>query len=149
MHYQEVRQGRTFVLRLEHGEIIHETVEAFAREQQVLSAAVIVLGGVDGGSRLVTGPKHDQERPVDPMQLMLNNVHEAVGTGTIFPNDQDQPQLHMHLSCGRAQASSTGCIRPGVRVWQIIEMVVIELKSGTFRRLLDTDLGFPVLSGQG
>ena len=53
MKYSEAKQGRTFVLRLEDGEILHECVEKFAREKGVSSGAVIAVGGADAGSRLI------------------------------------------------------------------------------------------------
>ena len=31
MRYAEARQGRVFTLRLEDGEVLHETIEGFAR----------------------------------------------------------------------------------------------------------------------
>jgi predicted DNA-binding protein with PD1-like motif len=33
MKYSEAKPGRIFVLRLEDGDILHESVETFAREQ--------------------------------------------------------------------------------------------------------------------
>ena len=32
MKYSQARQGRTFVIRLEDGDIVHEKIEQFARE---------------------------------------------------------------------------------------------------------------------
>ena len=53
MKYSEATLGRVFVLRLEDGDIVHEEIEAFAQEHGIRSAAVLVLGGADEGSRLV------------------------------------------------------------------------------------------------
>ena len=35
--------------------------------------------------------------------------------------------LHMHLATGRKESSITGCVRKGVKVWQIVEVVIFEL----------------------
>jgi len=45
MKYSQAHFGRTFILRLEDGEILHEEIEAFAAEHSVKAAAVILVGG--------------------------------------------------------------------------------------------------------
>ena len=60
MKAAQAGQGRIFVLRLEHGEVVHEAVEAFCRREGIRAAEVSVLGGVDDGSRLVVGPRDGQ-----------------------------------------------------------------------------------------
>ena len=49
MKYSEAKQGRIFIIRLEDGEILHETIEAFAAAKKIRAAALIVLGGADSG----------------------------------------------------------------------------------------------------
>ncbi len=146
MQFAEASQGRTFVLRLEHGEIVHETIESFARDKGISSAALIVLGGADSGSRLVVGPEDSTRRPIDPMVQELENVHEVAGTGTLFPDESGRPVLHMHMACGRQDQTRTGCIRAGVATWQILEVVVFELTDTSGIRQKDPDLGFSLLT---
>ena len=88
MKYSEAKQGRVFIIRLEDGDIIHESIEKFAREKKIRSAALIILGGADDGSKLVVGPKEGRASPVVPMDLILQGAHEVTGTGTIFPNEK-------------------------------------------------------------
>ena len=145
MKYSEVKQGRIFVLRLENGEIVHEEIEKFARDKAIGAAAMIVVGGAAGGSELVVGPGDGDERPVHPMEHVLDNVHEIAGTGTLFPDDEGNPMLHMHMACGRQSETITGCIRNGVRVWQVMEVVLFELAESTGRRVPEADLGFKLL----
>ncbi|HMK65172.1 MAG TPA: PPC domain-containing DNA-binding protein [Thermodesulfobacteriota bacterium] len=102
MQYSEAKQGRIFVIRLEDGEILHETIERFAADQAIRAAYLIVLGGADGGSRLVVGPEDGRAVPVLPMVHELDDVHEIVGTGTLFLDEEDQPVLHMHTASGPA-----------------------------------------------
>jgi predicted DNA-binding protein with PD1-like motif len=145
MQYEEAKQGRVFVLRLEHGETVHEVIEAFAREKNVSAAAVIAVGGVDEGSRLVVGPEAGNELPVSTMVHVLDNVHEIAGTGTLFPDENGDPVLHMHMACGRTSQTITGCIRNGVKVWQILEVIVFEMVETTGKRIFQPDLGFNLL----
>lgn len=145
MKYSQVNQGRVFVMRLEHGEIVHDEIEKFAREQSIQAAALIVVGGADGGSRLVVGPEDGDARPVDPMAHVLNKAHEIAGTGTLFPDETGVPMLHMHMACGRRENTVTGCIRNGVKVWQIMEVVLFEFVDASGRRELDDKLGFKLL----
>ena len=146
MQYTQARPGRIFVLRLTQGEIIHRVIEDFARKQGIKAAVLTALGGVEHGSRLVTGPGDGLERPVQPTFHTLEGVHEAVGSGTIFPDEEGNPVVHMHMACGRGQNTVTGCIRPGVVVWQILEVVLQELTHFRGVRSKDNELGVSVLS---
>jgi len=145
MKYSEAKQGRTFIIRLEDGEILHETIEAFAAEQSVKAAAVIALGGADEGSTLVVGPEEGRSTPVIPMEHILDDVHEIAGVGTIFPGKDGKPVLHMHIASGRNDRAVTGCVRRGVKVWQVMEVVLFELVDSSARRVLDNQLGFELL----
>lgn len=146
MKYSEARQGRVFVLRLEDGEILHATVEAFAREHALRAAALIVLGGADRGSRLVVGPEQGRSTPVVPMEQVLGDVAEIAGVGTLFPDAQGAPVLHMHVACGRGHETVTGCVRRGVRTWHVLEVVLWELLDTSARRLPDPATGFALLN---
>jgi predicted DNA-binding protein with PD1-like motif len=145
MQYSEVKQGRVFLLRLEDGEIVHEEIERFAREQSITAAAMIIIGGADEGSKLVVGPERGRARPINPMEHILDNVHEIAGTGTLFPDEEGNPIVHMHIACGRNTETVTGCIRNGVKVWQVMEVVLFELVDTAGKRVFDPDLGFKLL----
>jgi len=56
MKYSEEKPGRVFVIRLEDGDILHEKIEAFAKEKSIKAAGLIIVGGADTGSKLVVGP---------------------------------------------------------------------------------------------
>ena len=58
---------------------------------------------------------------IHAMELVLDIVHEIVGTGTLFPNENGEPVLHMHVACGRNEGTVTGCVRRGVKTWHILE----------------------------
>lgn len=146
MKYSEGRPGRVFVIRLEHGEIVHETVEQFAWDHGVTAGALIILGGADAKSELVAGPVDGDARPVETINHRLTDVHEVAGTGTLFPDESGAPMLHAHIACGRRDGSVVGCIRRGVRVWQIMEIVLFELTGTDARRRPDPELGFMLLA---
>lgn len=145
MKYSQAQPGRIFVLRLEHGDIVHETIEAMAREQSIAAAALLILGGADADSRLVVGPEDGGASPVTPMEAILDNVHEVAGTGTLFPNESGEPVLHLHLACGRKRGTITGCVRRGVRVWQVMEAVLFELTDSRATRRFESRTGFTLL----
>ena len=146
MKFAEAKQGRIFLIRLEDGETVHEVIEQFARERSITAAAMIIVGGADEGSKLVVGPEHGRSKPINPMEHILDNVHEIAGTGTLFPDEEGNPTVHMHMACGRNANTVTGCIRNGVKVWQIMEVVLFELTDTTGKRILDPDLGFKLFN---
>ncbi|MFZ4394691.1 MAG: PPC domain-containing DNA-binding protein [Kiritimatiellia bacterium] len=146
MKYSEAKQGRVFVLRLEDGEVLHTTVEGFARELAIKAAALIVLGGADKGSKLVVGPQQGRSTPVVPMEQVLGDVGEIAGVGTLFPDARGNPVLHMHIACGRGDATITGCVRRGVLAWHVMEIVIWEMLDTTGRRLPDVATGFELLN---
>ncbi|MDN5293957.1 MAG: hypothetical protein PWQ31_1262 [Eubacteriales bacterium] len=145
MKYTLARPGRIFILRLEDGDRLPDTLEQFAREQDIAAALVFFLGGVDGNSRLVVGPQDGSvSRPV-PVITGLSGVSEAVGLGTLFRNAEGKPVLHLHAACGRGKETVTGCTRAGVGVWHIGEVVVLELLTGSARREVHPLSGFELL----
>jgi len=145
MKYSEARQGRTFIIRLEDGDIVHEEIEGFAKEQSIAAAVLIAVGGADCDSRLVVGPQEARTSPVIPVEHILDNVHEIAGTGTIFPDGKGNPILHMHMACGRKASTITGCVRSGVKVWHVMEIILIELVGTTATRVLESATGFELL----
>ena len=145
MKYSEAKPGRVFVIRLEDGDVVHETLEAFAVEKGIRAASLIVLGGADRGSVLVTGPVEGRAFPIEAKSTVLDNVHEVAGTGTIFPDETGRPVLHMHMACGRDHATVTGCIRNGVKVWQVMEVILHELTETSGVRKRDAATGFELL----
>jgi predicted DNA-binding protein with PD1-like motif len=79
------------------------------------------------------------------MSHILDNVHEISGTGTIFPDEEGNPVLHMHAACGRKTSSITGCVRAGVKVWHVLEVILVELTGSNASRRLEPETGFKLL----
>ncbi len=145
MDFTEAKLGRIFVLRLHQDDRLHEVIEKFASEKQVSSALCFFLGGAEDKSKIVVGPKDGKALPPEPMVTLLRGVHEACGVGTIFTDEQGKPKLHMHASFGRNDKAVTGCVRMGVDIWQIGEVVILELANSSAKRTKDKDTGFEFL----
>ena len=145
MQYSQGRLGRIFALRLEDGEPMPQTLEDFLSDQGISHGLAFMVGGADTGSRLVVGPEDGRARPVNPMVTALIGAHEILGVGTVFPNETGRPVLHMHGACGREDTTVTGCVRAGIKTWQILEIVVLEITGLSAARLPDAATGFHLL----
>ncbi len=137
--------GRVFTIRLENGEKLPGTLEDFAEKKGVKAGLCILIGGIQAGSRIVSGPADEEERPVNPIIRSLAGVHEILGAGTLFPGSDGKIKLHMHASAGRDGKSETGCIRPGIEIWHVGEAILIELTGTEARREKEKNLGFELL----
>jgi predicted DNA-binding protein with PD1-like motif len=137
--------GRVLVLRLDDGDVLHECVEQAAREARMERAAVLALGGADRGSRLVVGPEDGEAEVTVPVHTELAGASEMAAVGTIFPDEDGRPSLHMHATFGRGERAVTGCVRAGVNAWLIQEVVMIELLGLDSARVTDPKSGFKLL----
>ena len=145
MKYSECKPGRIFVICLENGDIVHQEIEQFARDQSIRAASLIIIGAADKDSKLIVGPETRQTTPISPISIVLENVHEIVGAGTLFPDQKGNPVLHLHMACGRKSSTRTGCIRGGVKVWHTMEVVLFELLESEAKRVFDSETGFTLL----
>jgi len=146
MHYDEGRIGRVFVLRLEEGERIPDVIENFAREKGLMRAMAILLGGIDDGSRMVVGPEAGHGTEIIPMVHTLSGIQEILAVGTVFPDEQGNPVLHMHGASGREGGASVGCTRAGVTVWLVGEVILLEILGATAARKKDPASGLTLLN---
>jgi len=146
MKYSQAKQGRVFVVRLEDGDVLHASLEKLAEKEGVERAYVQVVGGADKGSILITGPEHGRADKIIPMTKELDEMHEIVGNGTIFPDINGKPKLHLHIACGRKEQTICGEIREGVKVWHIVEVIIVELLENKSLRLLDRELDLQLLN---
>lgn len=145
MQYSEATTNRVFILRLEEGEILHEQIETVVKQKNITTALLQVVGGVNTGSVLVVGPEDAMARPVIKQKITLTNVYESTGTGTIFPDEDGNPMMHLHLACGRGDRALTGCASDGIIIWQVMEVIITELTNCSAKRVLDASTGFKLL----
>ncbi|MBC7190525.1 DUF296 domain-containing protein [Candidatus Aerophobetes bacterium] len=144
MKYSEGKTGRVFVVRLEDREKLPEAIEAFAREKNILRGVCIILGGAAKG-KIVTGPKDAFSEPVVPLIHAFSAPHEIAGVGTIFPDEEGIPSLHLHVALGRGEEAKAGCIRTGIEVSRLGEVIILEIVENSARRKMDSQSGFMVL----
>lgn len=146
MKYSQGAIGRLFVLRLEDGDLLNDTLEAFARRQQVERALAFYLGGSADGSRVVVGPDAAREDAVIPLVHILAGAQEVFAVGTLFPNEAGEPVLHMHAASGREGGATVGCTRAGLQTWLVGEVVLLEIVGTEARREVDAATGFQLLA---
>jgi uncharacterized protein len=144
MKATEGKTGRVFVLRLDDGDIIPGCIEKFADENDINAAQVILVGGV-GGGEVVVGPRESDKMPPMPMMLPVDGVHEVAAIGLIAQDDTGKPVLHIHGAMGRSGQTLTGCFRPGVKTWLVVEAVILELLDVKIVRRHDAKSGFTLL----
>jgi predicted DNA-binding protein with PD1-like motif len=144
MKSTEGRVGRVFVVRLEDGDRLPESLERFAEAKGVEVGHVVLVGGI-GKGEVVVGPRDSDALPPDPMLLPLDGAHEVAGVGVIAPGPNGKPVLHIHAALGRSGTTTTGCLRPGVDIWVMCEAVLYEILGADARRVKDEATGFVML----
>ncbi|MDR0523384.1 MAG: DNA-binding protein [Candidatus Methanoplasma sp.] len=146
MKSAEASLGRVFVLRLEAGEVLHEAIEGFARANGVRSALLTATGGIGPGSRITVGPKDLPGDEIVAETATLDKPHELTATGTLFPDEDGNPMIHMHGSAGRDGTVVTGCLRAGVIAWLVLEVTIAEISGDGMVRRTDPRSGMKILS---
>jgi predicted DNA-binding protein with PD1-like motif len=140
----EGRLGRVFVIRLEDGDMVPQSIERFAAEKGVSVAHVILVGGISDGE-VVVGPRRSEEMPPQPMLLPIDGAHEVVGVGVLAPGEDGKPVLHIHAALGRSGQTTSGCLRYGVKVWLVGEAILYEILGAEAARVRDEKSGFALL----
>jgi predicted DNA-binding protein with PD1-like motif len=144
MKISEGKIGRIFVIRLEDGDIVPDSIERFSKDKKISVGQVILIGGI-GDGQVVVGPRRSNEMPPEAMLVPVDGVHEVVGVGIIAPDKKGKPSLHIHASLGRAGKTTTGCLRPGVTTWLVGEVIIFEILGADVARLPDKKANFDLL----
>lgn len=144
----EGQVGRVFVIRLEDGDVIPECIERFAKDNGVSVGQVILVGGI-GDGKVVVGPQNSEEMPPQPMLLPVDGAHEVVGIGVLAPDENGKPILHIHGALGRSGQTMTGCLRPGVTTWLVVEAILYEILGTKATRVMDKKSNFALLEPEG
>ena len=146
MKFSQGSVGRIFILRLEDGDVLNDTLEAFAREHEVTRALAFYLGGSAPGSKLVVGPDAASTDAIVPLIHPLSGSREVLALGTILPNEAGEPSAHMHAAAGREGDATVGCARAGLETWLVGEVVLLEILGTAARREVDAASGFELLT---
>ena len=144
----EGQMGRVFVIRLEDGDVIPECIERFAEDNEVSVGQVVLVGGI-GGGKVVVGPQSSDEMPPQPMLLPVDGVHEVLAAGLLAPGEDGKPILHIHGALGRSGQTMTGCLRPGVTTWLVVEAILYEILGTKATRVMDKKSNVALLEPEG
>ncbi len=144
MKYEEGKVGRIFTLRLEESDPVYECIEKLCTNENLERAVFWIIGGSKNG-KVVIGPEDSSARPLKSLHVAFSEAHEILGTGTIFPNSENKPTVHMHASFGHGGATITGCPRINLECWLINEVIILEMTDLTAKRLKDEN-GFELLT---
>ena len=144
MRVSEGHIGRVFILRLDDGDVLPGCVEQFANEKGIKTGQVILVGGIGSGN-VVVGPRDSLTMPPEPMILPVDGTHEVAGVGVLAPGEDGKPVLHIHAALGRSGQTLTGCLRPGVNTWLVVEATIIEFTGIKAVRRPDMKSGFTLL----
>jgi uncharacterized protein len=145
MQYCEASLGRVWVLRLEEGDRLPDTIEQFARDRGLRQGLVFYVGGAGDGSRLVVGPEEGRGDQIIPIVHTLTGAQEVLAVGTIFTNEANLSVLHLHAAVGREGDATVGCTRAGVDVWLVGEVVILEITGAEAQRRRNPKSGLELL----
>jgi len=143
MQYSEGSLGRVFVLRMDHGEDLIESLQKFLKEKKIESCTALFLGALKDG-RAVTGPTSPVIPPTPNFEA-YDSAWEVFGMATVYPSVQG-PNLHIHSAMGRGRQSLTGCIRDMAGVYLVVEAVLFEICGLAAERVWDEKMRLCLLS---
>ncbi|MBN1673473.1 MAG: DNA-binding protein [Kiritimatiellae bacterium] len=139
MKYSQARQGRTFIVRLDPGEPLVESLIGLAERESIAAAAVLVLGALDAGSSLTVGAVLEAGGKRGAIRRALGAEREATGTGTLVRDEKGRATVHVHVACGREDSTITGCVGRDVSVGYCLEVIVTELLDTRAARTVDPE----------
>jgi predicted DNA-binding protein with PD1-like motif len=144
MKVAEGQIGRVFIMRLDDGDLVPNTIEEFAAENNIKVAFVSLTGGV-GRGEVIVGPHDSDTRPIEAMHLPVEGAHEICALGVLAPDPIGRPVLHIHGAMGRNGVTLTGCLRLGVETWLVGEAIIYEILGSNTKRVVDQENGFLML----
>ncbi|MEI8003454.1 MAG: DUF296 domain-containing protein [Methanothrix sp.] len=143
MQYSEGSLGRVFVLRMDHGEDLIESLQKFLQEKKIESCTAFFMGALRDG-QAVTGPKLPTVPP-SPHYEAYESAWEVFGMATIYQSVEG-PKLHIHSALGRGRQSILGCIRDKAEVYLIVEAVLFEIFGLNAERVWDEKMQLYLLT---
>ena len=141
----ELKIGRTFGIRFEHGKDFMAELEEFCRVNNVKQGYVPFFAG-DFSEINIVGTCNKAEHPGEPMfnnlPAYFENV-ESFGCGTIAYDPKEGKILpHFHISVGKRLSSATAYTSHFIsgKVQYLTEMVLVEVLSPSMERILDENV---------
>ena len=122
--------GNTWMVRIDRGEEIIESLKALCEKESIRLASVSALGACDR----VTACVYDMENKVYHRQTLTGFMEMASLTGTVTEKD-GEPYLHLHGAfCGKDLVAHGGHVMEAV-VSATCEMVLTEIPGHVGRKL--------------
>lgn len=138
MQYQQGSLGRTFLIKIEHGEPLLDKMQEFLEKERVNQAVFWMIGALETGF-FVGGPRNC-DIPPEPMGLYFNDGREILAFGTVYPDESLAPSMHIHGAFGREKEVLAGCLRDRASVYLVVEVFLVELTGFDVKRIHDPQL---------
>lgn len=125
MHYRQIddRDGRrTFVVALEIGEQVMETLSSLAAELDLAGSSVVGIGGF----QQVRLGFFDWENQNFIQNVVEEQVEVLSFQGNIAEGDDGKPKLHVHVVLGRSDATTRGGHLVEGTVRPTLEVIITE-----------------------
>lgn len=136
---RSLKTGRGFLLRLERGEEIVETLRRFARKEGLRAASFSGIGAVDRMTLGFFDPAAKAYRSYDH-----EGIIEILGLNGNVAWKGRECVIHAHVSAAEERAGAIGGHLFSGRVSATVE-IVIEPMDVRVERALDEEVGLPLL----
>ena len=146
--FKQVEQGRRFVIRLAPGESLRQRLSEFAGAAGVRNAVVVsavgsvrdvAFRGIKAGAKLpITPPRMHRHEVAGPLELLGL-------TGNIMPDEQGNPDCHLHVMAARSSGEVIGGHLFDATVFATCEVVLSELEGEGLERHLSKHGGIPTV----
>jgi len=126
--------GRTFILRLNHGDCLLESIIGLIRKENLKDAVIVSAIGTLDKCKLhmvvTTGyPPVEHYEHWENKPLELSSIDGIIADG----------KPHLHVVVSDRERAYSGHLEEGCRVLYLAEIVIIELKSLDLTRVYDDD----------
>jgi uncharacterized protein len=142
MDYTQVRIGRSFVLKFDHGEDFHAQMQLFCSRENIRAGFFHCIGAISN-TTVVIGPR-SKSLPPEPLTESIDAPHEVMGIGSIFLK-KGHPSIHIHAVFSSKTGAFIGCIREAAEVFIVIEAHVTEFIGLAAERAHDPETGLDLL----
>ena len=146
--HKQVDQGRRFVLKIESGQPLLGKLVEFARAVSLRHAVVVsavgsvrdvAFRGIKAGAKLpITPPRMHRHEVAGPLELLGL-------TGNIMPDEQGNPDCHLHVMAARSSGEVIGGHLFDATVFATCEVVLSELEGEGLERHLSKHGGIPTV----
>jgi predicted DNA-binding protein with PD1-like motif len=132
-HFVSLQVGRTFILRMERGDYLRETLIEFAKNEKIANAVIV--------SGIATFDEANFQMSTTygfPMEYHVEHLNEPLELtnldGTIINSEP-----HLHGTISNAHKTWAGHILDGCKILYLGEIVVQELLGNKLKRMPDKD----------